>query len=31
VRETRREGLAPEGFREIFRDRRFVAWHRSPG
>jgi len=31
VRETRRQGRAPEGFREIFRDRRFVAWRRAPG
>ncbi len=31
VRETRREGRAPGGFREFFRDRRFVAWRRTPG
>jgi 4-amino-4-deoxy-L-arabinose transferase-like glycosyltransferase len=30
VREARREGRAPAGYREIFRDRRFVAWHRAP-
>jgi hypothetical protein len=28
VRERRREGVAPAGHREIFRDRRFVAWRR---
>ena len=26
IRERRREGTAPAGYREIFRDRRFVAW-----
>ena len=29
IRERRREGTAPAGFREIFRDRRFVAWQRQ--
>lgn len=29
VREPRREGLAPAGYREIFRDRRFIAWRRQ--
>ena len=29
VRERRREGVAPAGHREIFRDRRFVAWRRE--
>lgn len=29
VREVRREGAAPPGYREIFRDRRFVAWRRA--
>lgn len=28
VRETARAGTAPEGYREIFRDTRFTAWHR---
>lgn len=28
VRERRREGVAPAGHREIFRDARFVAWRR---
>jgi 4-amino-4-deoxy-L-arabinose transferase-like glycosyltransferase len=28
IRERRREGMAPAGHREIFRDRRFVAWQR---
>jgi len=29
VRERRREGVAPAGHREIFRDVRFVAWRRQ--
>jgi len=29
VREKRREGAAPAGYREVFRDRRFVAWKRQ--
>ena len=29
VRERRREGVAPAGHREIFRDARFVAWRRQ--
>ena len=29
IRETRREGTAPAGYREIFRSRRFVAWQRQ--
>lgn len=29
VRERRREGVAPAGYHEIFRDRRFVAWRRA--
>jgi hypothetical protein len=29
VRERRREGAAPAGHREIFRDKRFVAWRRE--
>ena len=29
VRERRREGVAPAGHREIFRDKRFVAWRRQ--
>jgi hypothetical protein len=29
VRERRREGVAPEGHREFFRDKRFVAWRRE--
>jgi hypothetical protein len=29
VRERRREGVAPAGYHEIFRDRRFVAWRRN--
>ena len=28
VRATRHAGVAPEGFREIFRDARFTAWRR---
>jgi 4-amino-4-deoxy-L-arabinose transferase-like glycosyltransferase len=28
VRATRRPGPAPEGFREVFRDARFIAWRR---
>ena len=30
VRETRHEGRAPVGGREIFRSRRFVAWRMTP-
>ena len=30
VRESSRPGAPPEGFREIFRDRRFIAWRRGP-
>ncbi len=29
VRERRREGVAPEGHLELFRDARFVAWRRQ--
>ena len=29
VRETSRAGIAPAGFREIFRDTRFIAWRRE--
>ncbi len=30
VREPRREGRTPPGYREIFRDKRFIAWRRQP-
>jgi hypothetical protein len=28
VRAARRPGTAPDGFREVFRDARFIAWRR---
>jgi 4-amino-4-deoxy-L-arabinose transferase-like glycosyltransferase len=31
VRARSRAGAAPAGFREIFRDTRFIAWRRPPG